>query len=41
LFVLAELAKTLKSDKQPQQIMSFAFGPGLTFESMILQYARL
>jgi predicted naringenin-chalcone synthase len=41
LFVLAELAKTLKSDKQPQHIMSFAFGPGLTFESMILQYARL
>jgi predicted naringenin-chalcone synthase len=39
LFVLAELAKTLKANKNPENIMSFAFGPGLTFESMILHYA--
>jgi predicted naringenin-chalcone synthase len=39
LFVLAELAKTLKANKKAENIMSFAFGPGLTFESMILHYA--
>jgi predicted naringenin-chalcone synthase len=39
LFVLAELAKTLKANKKAENIISFAFGPGLTFESMILNYA--
>lgn len=39
IFVLAELAKKLKVKNSEEQIMSFAFGPGLTFESMILKYA--
>ncbi len=39
IFVLAELSKKLKINKSEEQIMSFAFGPGLTFESMILKYA--
>lgn len=39
IFVLDELSKKLKAKKSEEQIMSFAFGPGLTFESMILTYA--
>ena len=39
LFVLDELSQKLQIQKQSQQILSFAFGPGLTFESMLLQYA--
>lgn len=39
IFVLEELSKKLKAKKSEEQIMSFAFGPGLTFESMILSYA--
>ena len=39
LFVIKELAKKLKTKNKGEHIMSFAFGPGLTFESMILQYA--
>jgi predicted naringenin-chalcone synthase len=39
LFVLEELANKLKIQNQSEQILSFAFGPGLTFESMLLQYA--
>jgi predicted naringenin-chalcone synthase len=39
IFVLDELSKKLKAKKSEEQIMSFAFGPGLTFESMVLSYA--
>jgi len=39
LFVLDELSRKLKAEKREQQILSFAFGPGLTFESMVLSYA--
>src|SRR5690606_12686831 len=39
LFVLDELSRKLKSEKREQQVLSFAFGPGLTFESMVLSYA--
>lgn len=39
LFVLDELSKKLKIKNSNEQILSFAFGPGLTFESMILSYA--
>lgn len=39
LFVLEELSKKLKNNKKDEQILSFAFGPGLTFESMVLSYA--
>lgn len=37
IFVLDELSK--KPNKSGENILSFAFGPGLTFESMILKYA--
>ncbi|PRY53076.1 putative naringenin-chalcone synthase [Arcticibacter pallidicorallinus] len=39
LFVLDELSRKLKAEKREQQVLSFAFGPGLTFESMVLSYA--
>jgi predicted naringenin-chalcone synthase len=39
LFVLDELSKKLKAKKSEEQVLSFAFGPGLTFESMVLSYA--
>jgi predicted naringenin-chalcone synthase len=39
LFVLAALGKKLKTKQQEEKILSFAFGPGLTFESMVLTYA--
>ncbi|MFC5282524.1 type III polyketide synthase [Pedobacter alpinus] len=39
VFVLDELSKKLKSKKEEEYILSFAFGPGLTFESMILKHA--
>ena len=39
IFVLDELSKKLKAKKSEEQVLSFAFGPGLTFESMILTYA--
>ena len=39
IFVLDELSRKLKAKKSEEQIMSFAFGPGLTFESMVLSYA--
>lgn len=39
LFVLAGLGIKLKTQQREQQILSFAFGPGLTFESMLLAYA--
>ncbi len=38
LFVLKELSIQLKMANKSEQIMSFAFGPGLTFESMLLSY---
>ncbi|MEO5911302.1 MAG: type III polyketide synthase [Pelobium sp.] len=39
IFVLNELSKKLKAANKDEQVMSFAFGPGLTFESMTLSYA--
>lgn len=39
LFVLDELSKTLKMQNKSENVLSFAFGPGLTFESMLLHYA--
>lgn len=37
LFVLNEIWKTLSAEDQNKNILSFAFGPGLTMESMLLQ----
>ncbi|HLZ17793.1 MAG TPA: 3-oxoacyl-[acyl-carrier-protein] synthase III C-terminal domain-containing protein, partial [Cyclobacteriaceae bacterium] len=37
LFVLHEMAKNLGPNDQGKNILSFAFGPGLTLESMLLQ----
>lgn len=39
IFVLNELSKSAKAEKSGKNVLSFAFGPGLTFESMILKYA--
>lgn len=37
LFVLDNIMQKLTRDDHGQRILSFAFGPGLTLESMILQ----
>ena len=37
LFVLNEVLKSLREDADGKQILSFAFGPGLTLESMVLK----
>ncbi len=37
LFVLRELMKELTSENHDQRVLSFAFGPGLTLESMLLK----
>jgi alpha-pyrone synthase len=37
LFVLQEIWKTLKPQDDQKKILSFAFGPGLTLESMLLK----
>jgi len=37
LFVLNEISKTLTGRDQHKNILSFAFGPGLTLESMLLE----
>ncbi len=37
LFVLNEICKTLSDKDQNKTILSFAFGPGLTLESALLQ----
>lgn len=37
LFVLHELASTLQAADSGKKILSFAFGPGLTLESMVLE----
>ena len=37
LFVLEEVCKKLKSGDDDKRILSFAFGPGLTLESMVLK----
>lgn len=37
VFVLHELMKTLSAEDDTKTIMSFAFGPGLTLESMLLK----
>lgn len=39
LFVLDALGKKLKTKQKEEQILGFAFGPGLTVESMLLAYA--
>lgn len=41
LFVIAELINNLKPSHVNEHILSFAFGPGLTMESMILQIKRI
>jgi predicted naringenin-chalcone synthase len=41
LFVLNELAKDFTSQNEGEHILSFAFGPGLTMESMILQIHKI
>lgn len=37
LFVLKELVQSLSPENRSEHILSFAFGPGLTLESMVLQ----
>lgn len=37
LFVLNEIIKKLKPEDHGEHILSFAFGPGLTLESMVLK----
>ncbi|RDV15510.1 type III polyketide synthase [Pontibacter diazotrophicus] len=37
LFVLKALMETLTTDEQDEPVLSFAFGPGLTLESMLLK----
>jgi predicted naringenin-chalcone synthase len=37
LFVLQEIFKKLSKEDQESRILSFAFGPGLTMESMLLK----
>ncbi|MDJ1485660.1 type III polyketide synthase [Cytophagaceae bacterium YF14B1] len=37
LFVLQSIQKTLETSDKGKRILSFAFGPGLTLESMLLQ----
>lgn len=37
LFVLHEVCKNLKTNDNGKRILSFAFGPGLTLESMVLK----
>lgn len=39
VFVLDELSRKASASQSGKNILSFAFGPGLTFESMILKYA--
>nr|WP_294900822.1 hypothetical protein [uncultured Pedobacter sp.] len=39
IFVLEELGRKASAQQSGKNILSFAFGPGLTFESMILKYA--
>jgi len=41
LFVLQELCSDLNDQQEGDQILSFAFGPGLTLESMILTIKKL
>jgi predicted naringenin-chalcone synthase len=41
LFVIDELVKELKEENVGENILSFAFGPGLTLESMMLQIKRI
>lgn len=40
LFVLKEIINTLTEKNEGENILSFAFGPGLTLESMVLQIER-
>ena len=37
LFVLKSLQQKLSKETEPQKLLSFAFGPGLTLESMLLE----
>jgi prepilin-type processing-associated H-X9-DG protein len=40
LFVLEELVRKLGKENEGEHILSFAFGPGLTMESMVLQIIK-
>lgn len=40
LFVLKEVVKKLNSSDRQERILSFAFGPGLTLESMVLNIVK-
>ena len=40
LFVLKEIVKKLNERNEGERILSFAFGPGLTLESMVLKIKR-
>ncbi len=37
LFVLNELSNSVQAQSKSENVLSFAFGPGLTFESMLLE----
>ena len=37
VFVLSELCKHLTDEDEGKKVLSFAFGPGLTLESMVLE----
>jgi len=41
LFVLNEVARNLTERDKGNYILSFAFGPGLTLESMILNIEKV
>jgi alpha-pyrone synthase len=41
LFVLQEVCKNLNHTDHSKKILSFAFGPGLTLESMVLEIQNL
>jgi prepilin-type processing-associated H-X9-DG protein len=41
LFVLDELVRNLTNENEGEHILSFAFGPGLTMESMVLQINKI
>jgi predicted naringenin-chalcone synthase len=40
LFVLDEIVKTLNESDDKKKLLSFAFGPGLTLESMVLEIQK-